>query len=70
MRTDNLAVLREVGLVRVRREGKWKFYAVVEEPPPLPAKLLACVDSCLSEIAVLAEDRARLDSMKLNLRCV
>ena len=65
----HLAVLREAGLVRVRREGKWKFYALTEERSPLQARLLACVDSCLSEIDVLADDRARLDSTRINLRC-
>jgi len=65
----HLAVLREAGLVRVRREGKWKFYALTEMRSPLQARLLGCVDSCLSEIDVLVGDRARLDSTKINLRC-
>lgn len=59
----HLAVLREVGLVRVRCEGKWKFYAIADAGPPLQAKLLACVDSCLSEIDVLAGDLKRLHSI-------
>ena len=65
----HLAILREAGLVRVRRERKWKFYSLPEGRSPLQARLLECVASCLSEIEVLAADRARLDSTRVNLRC-
>ena len=65
----HLAILRAAGLVRVRREGKWKFYSLPEERSPLQTRLLACVDSCLTEIEVLAADRTRLDSTRINLRC-
>ena len=65
----HLAVLREAGLIRVRREGKWKFYSIAEKRSPLQASLLGCVDSCLSEIEILAADRERLASSKVNLRC-
>jgi ArsR family transcriptional regulator len=65
----HLAVLREAGLVRVRREKKWKFYRLADDRSPLQATLLACVHSCLSEIDVLADDRARLNSKGINLRC-
>jgi ArsR family transcriptional regulator len=56
----HLAILREAGLVRVRRDGKWKFYSLPQKRSPLQARLLGCVTSCLSEIEVLAADRARL----------
>ena len=65
----HLAILREAGLVRVRRQGKWKFYSLPEERSALQARLLGCVDCCLSEIEVLAADRARLDSSRVELRC-
>jgi len=65
----HLAILREAGLVRVRREGKWKFYSLPEKHSSLAARLLGCVDSCLSEIEVLAADRARLATTRVNLRC-
>jgi ArsR family transcriptional regulator len=65
----HLALLREAGLVRVRREGKWKFYSLREGGSRLQARLLGCVDSCLSEIEVLAADRERLDSTRVDLRC-
>jgi ArsR family transcriptional regulator len=65
----HLATLREAGLVQVRCEGKWKFYRLGEDASPLHARLLGCVESCLSEIDVLAEDRERLDSLRGHLRC-
>jgi ArsR family transcriptional regulator len=65
----HLAILRKAGLLRVRREGKWKFYSLPKQRSPLQAKLLGCVSACLAEIEVLAADRARLDSTTANLRC-
>jgi len=65
----HLAILREAGLVHVRCEGRWKFYSLPKKRSPLQAKLLRCVDSCLSEIKALAADRARMDSTRVNLRC-
>lgn len=46
----HLATLRGVGLVEVRREGKWKFYALAQAPTPLHRTLLRCVRGCLSEL--------------------
>ncbi len=65
----HLAILRAAGLVRVRREGKWKFYSLPKQRSPLHARLLGCVAACLSEIDVLAADRVRLDSAGGRLRC-
>jgi ArsR family transcriptional regulator len=65
----HLAILRRAGLVRVRREGKRKFYALAKERPPLQQKLLRCVRSCLCEFEVLTEDRRRLGSMEGRLHC-
>jgi DNA-binding transcriptional ArsR family regulator len=65
----HLATLRDAGFVRVRRQGKWKFYRLTEHPSPLQARLIACVRSCLSEVDVLAADRARLASLRGSLRC-
>jgi len=64
----HLATLRDAGLVQVRRHGKWKFYRLAERPSPLRARLIACVRSCQGEIDVLAADRARLASLRGNLR--
>lgn len=65
----HLAILREAGLLQVRRDGKWKFYSLPNKRSPLQKKLLGCVASCLSEIEILAADRTRLSSTRINLRC-
>jgi ArsR family transcriptional regulator len=59
----HLAILRRAGLVRVRSEGKWKFYALGEDPSPLQLRLLRCVGSCLTELAVISDDHRRLRAL-------
>jgi ArsR family transcriptional regulator len=65
----HLALLREAGLVDVREEGKWKFYALADPPTPLHRTLLRCVGSCLGEVDDLAADRDRLAGLALRVRC-
>ena len=56
----HLAYLRRAGLVTVRQEGKWKYYAVLKRPAGLHRTLLHCVRSCLRELDILQEDLDRL----------
>jgi ArsR family transcriptional regulator len=65
----HLALLREAGLVDVREEGKWKFYALADPPTALHRTLLRCVGSCLGEVDDLAADRERLAGLALRVRC-
>jgi ArsR family transcriptional regulator, arsenate/arsenite/antimonite-responsive transcriptional repressor len=65
----HLATLRGAGLVDVRRDGKWKFYALAQAPTPLHRTLLRCVRSCLGELDELAADRARLAAIEPRARC-
>ena len=65
----HLATLRRAGLVKVRRQGKWKFYAPTDDPSPLQRRLLHCIHSCLSEMEILEQDRQRLAALGSNLRC-
>jgi ArsR family transcriptional regulator len=65
----HLGVLRRARLVEVRREGKWKFYALAGATSPLHRTLLRCVGSCLGEIDELVEDRTRLGALALRVRC-
>jgi ArsR family transcriptional regulator len=65
----HLATLRRAGLVRVRREGKWKYYALAESGGPLERTLLGCVRSCLGGLETLARDRARLRARAPRTRC-
>jgi len=65
----HLAVLRRAGLVKVRGDGRWKYYALARADAPLHRTLLRCVGSCLGELDELAADRARLRSLALRARC-
>jgi len=65
----HLGVLRRVRLVDVHREGKWLYYSLAPAASPLHRALLRCVGSCLGELDELVEDRARLRSLELRLRC-
>lgn len=56
----HLAYLKRAGLVRVRRDGKWKHYALIDRPTGLTATLLGCVRTCLRELEPLKQDRERL----------
>ena len=65
----HLATLRRVGLVQVRRDGKWMIYSLADAPSSLERTLLRCVRSCLAGFDVLADDRKRLRALELRLRC-
>jgi ArsR family transcriptional regulator len=65
----HLAILRRAGLVDVRRDGKWKIYALATAPSPLHRTLLRCVRGCLGEVDELAADSARLRGLETRLRC-
>jgi ArsR family transcriptional regulator, arsenate/arsenite/antimonite-responsive transcriptional repressor len=67
--SQHLAALREVGLVDVRADGKWKFYALAQPATPLHRTLVRCVRSCLAGLDELAADRARLAALEPRLRC-
>jgi ArsR family transcriptional regulator len=65
----HLALLRDTGLVEVRRDGKWKFYSLAGAPTPLHRTLLRCVRICLVEVDELALDRERLAAIEPRMRC-
>lgn len=65
----HLATLRRAGLVRVRREGKWKHYALAEDGGRLERTLLGCLRSCLGDLDTLVRDRARLRNLAPRSRC-
>jgi len=65
----HLAILRDTGLVEVRSEGKWKFYALAQPPTPLHRTLLRCVGTCLAEFDELAADRERFAQIEARTRC-
>lgn len=65
----HLATLRRAGLVHVRQDGKWKFYALADAQTPVHRALVRCVRTCLGELEELAADRRRLASIEPRVRC-
>lgn len=57
----HLAVIREAGVVRVRREGTWSFYRLHENLPAWAGELL--VTLVCGAVPELAADRRRLQVM-------
>ncbi len=56
----HLAYLRRAGLVTVRTQGKWKYYALAEHSEGIEQTLLECVRTCLRPVDVLQVDLERL----------
>ena len=56
----HLAYLRRAGLVSVRRDGKWKHYAVTKQAAGLERTLLDCIRTCLRDLDVLGSDLKQL----------
>ena len=59
----HLAYLRRAGLVSVRRDGKWKYYAVTTKPAGLERTLLGCIRTCLRDLGVLKDDLKKLRTL-------
>lgn len=56
----HLAYLRQAGVVKARREGKWMNYRIVKPPDPFAAQVLNEVRAWLREDKELKNDRERL----------
>ena len=65
----HLAILRKSGLVSVRDEGKWKFYALGRDRSRLQQNLVRTIRAMVDETSDFHADRARLDGLALQLRC-
>lgn len=56
----HLAYLRKAGLVTVRREGAWRYYALAEAGSEFQRKLLDCLACCFAEVPELRRDARKL----------
>jgi ArsR family transcriptional regulator len=56
----HLAYLRRAGLVRVRKQGLWSYYALAPARDAVHRKLLECVATCFNDSPEIARDAARL----------
>jgi len=55
----HLSYLRKAGLVDVRQERSWNFYALAPSRSPFHKKLLECLGTCFRDVPELAGDRER-----------
>lgn len=56
----HLAYLRKAGLVRLRRQRSWSYYALEPGRRTFHRKLLACLGTCFTEVPELQADAARV----------
>jgi ArsR family transcriptional regulator len=55
----HLAYLKKAGLVTVRKDGLWCFYALARAAGPFHRNLLHCLESCFKEVPELKADAER-----------
>ena len=65
----HLAYLRRAGLVRGRKEGLWRHYALAETSGKFHRGLLGCLRGCFAEVDVLRRDAARLEKSRKGNSC-
>lgn len=62
--SKHLAVLRDSGLVRVRRDAQWMLYSIADDLPPWVRTIVAGAVEGLADDAGHRADRARLRGMQ------
>jgi len=65
----HLAYLRRAGLVTVRKEGLWCFYALARPNGPVHGKLLECIAVSASDVPALACDLKRAEKVRNSGGC-
>jgi ArsR family transcriptional regulator len=65
----HLAYLRRAGLVTVRRDGKWRYYAVNDAAAGIERTLLDCVRGCLRQTDALRADLKQLAKLPSRTTC-
>lgn len=62
--SKHLTILKQAGLIRSRKIGRWIFYRLPEdEVPPLAAAALQWAQCCLLETAPAKQDKERLEAI-------
>lgn len=58
--SKHMSILAVAGLVVVRKEGRWRFYRLPEEPDREASAALAFLEQALAHTRVIEEDRIRV----------
>jgi ArsR family transcriptional regulator len=59
----HLTYLKRSGLVVSRQEGLWRFYALAPMDGPLHRSLLACLDTCFTDVPEIKADQSRAKAL-------
>jgi len=62
--SKHMSVLRQAGLVEARKEGRWMYYRLADDPSPCTREAIAWAESCLSRDKVVRQDARRLKAVK------
>jgi ArsR family transcriptional regulator len=65
----HLAYLRRARLVLARKEGLWNYYRLSSAESEFHKKLIACLESCFSEVPELARDAEQLEKSRASRCC-
>jgi ArsR family transcriptional regulator, arsenate/arsenite/antimonite-responsive transcriptional repressor len=65
----HLAYLRRAGLVRVREERSWNFYALAPARSPFHKTLIECLGSCFRDVPKMATDATRARALRKRGGC-
>jgi ArsR family transcriptional regulator, arsenate/arsenite/antimonite-responsive transcriptional repressor len=65
----HLSYLRRAGLVTVRQDRSWNFYALTPARSAFHTKLLECLGSCFRDVPDLAADATRARAVRKKGGC-
>ncbi len=65
----HLSYLRRAGLVKVRQDRSWNYYALMPARTAFHGKLLECLGTCFRDVPELAADAARARAIRKKGGC-
>lgn len=62
--SKHMAILRQAGLVDARKEGRWMYYRLPEQPETCIAEAIAWARSCLARDGATRENARRTKAVR------
>ena len=60
----HLSHLKKAGLVQVRKQGLWSYYALSKPNGKFHSQMIHCLDKCFNQVPVLKKDSAALKNSR------
>ncbi len=60
----HLAYLKEAGFIQSRKQGVWRYYALIPPRHRFHRRLLHCLSTCFDEATPIQRDEARLKALQ------